>query len=129
MKIFDIVVLTVLASGAAAQELPKVKPINTSETMLRMCDGNYPDGTSPNSQKLVCSFRIQGIIEIMIQNCLSQAHGFTPLSSLTMAKPPSLGAAKQAYINYMNANPQIWGSFWSHAVIPALSEAFPCEEG
>lgn len=114
----------VLASVVNAKEVPKDY---SAERMLNLCKGevrNEDNGT----QSLICTFRLQGVVSMMIENCLSIPHGFKPVPLFTSAVPPSRGAIRQAYINFMEANPDKWGRSWHISVSMAISEAFPCEK-
>lgn len=105
-----------------AQDVPKDY---TAETMLNLCRGTAEG--DPDMQSVICTFRIQGVTSIMVENCLSVDKGFNPLPILTSESPPSRGAARQAFINYMEASPDKWGLPWHVAVSAALADTFPCD--
>ncbi|MEP3350180.1 MAG: hypothetical protein ABJM86_03080 [Hyphomicrobiales bacterium] len=105
-----------------AQEIPKNY---NAETMLNLCQGT--EGGAKEFQSMVCTFRIQGVSSMMIHNCASINQGFSPFPVLSSERPPSRGAAKQAFINFMQANPSKWALPWETALAHALSETFPCE--
>lgn len=126
MKILCVLGLVVLASGVAAQDVSKVGKNYTAEDMLNMCSGTGRD-YRPELQSIVCTFRIQGLSDLMIFNCQTRADGYDPASIFSMKPAPSKGSMRQVFKNYMRDNPQVWGEYWSLAVAVALSEAFPCE--
>lgn len=97
-----------------------------AETMLNLCKGEAA-GTPENVQSLICTFRIQGVGEMLNFNCTSRAGGYQPAPTLTARVVSSRGAARQAFINYMEDHPDIWNDYWAVAVALALSETFPCE--
>lgn len=111
-----------LAFQANAQEVPDDY---TAENMLELCKGSVRD-QDPKMQSIVCTFRIQGIVSVMIENCLSIDQGYSPATILTSEIPPSKGAARQAFTNYMEANPDKWGLPWHIGLSMALSDTFPC---
>lgn len=113
-----------LALPAQAQD---VSENYTAESMLKLCEGTVPN-RDPELQSMVCTFRIQGVVAIMVENCLSIREGFVPVPILSSGVAPSKGAARQAFKNYMAANPDKWGLPWHHAVALAISQAFPCTE-
>ena len=93
----------------------------------KLCEGAVAD-VDPEIQSTVCTFRMQGVISTMIDNCLSVGEGFSPAAVLSSDGPPSRGAARQAFKNYMEANPDSWGLPWHRAVALSLSETFPCTQ-
>ena len=97
----------------------------TAEKMLRLCEGAVV-GEDLEVQSLVCTFRMQGVTAILIENCLSLGQGFSPVTQLTSKRPPSRGAARQAFKNYMASNPDKWGLPWHQVVALSISETFPC---
>ncbi|MDZ4310744.1 MAG: hypothetical protein U1A24_09340 [Cypionkella sp.] len=113
-----------MALPANAQE---VEENYTAEKMLKLCEGSVAD-RDPEMQSMVCTFRLQGIISIMVENCLSISEGFSPVPALTSDRPPSRGAARQAFKNYMAENPDKWGLPWHQVVALSLSETFPCAQ-
>ena len=121
--VWSLVIWISLASTANSQKVPEDY---NAEHMLDLCNGEVPDGEK-GMQSMVCTFRMQGIIYMMVENCMSIAHGFKPLPLFTSERPPSRGAARQAFVNFMNANPDKWGLPWHHAVSMALSKNFPCK--
>lgn len=122
-SIWSLALWIALTSAANAQKVPKNY---NAEKMLNLCNGAIR-GEDKGMQSMVCTFRMQGITHMMVENCLSITRGFKPLPLLTSEKPPSRGAARQAFRNFMNANPDKWGLPWHHAVSMALSESFPCK--
>jgi len=99
----------------------------TAEKMLKLCQREVKN-ENPELQSLTCTFRIQGLSAVMIENCLSIEHGYKPVKLLAASAPPSRGAAKQAFINFMTSNPDKWGLPWHVATAMALSTNFPCEK-
>jgi hypothetical protein len=67
-----------------------------------------------------------GETALMVENCLSISEGFSPVLALTSNRPPSRGAARQAFKNYIAENPDKWGLPWHQVVALSLSETFPC---
>lgn len=122
MRKIAFLVLMLGPTNLHAQEVPKDY---NAETMLNLCRGTAEGETG--MQSMVCTFRIQGVTSIMIENCLSVDNGFEPLPALASGRPPSRGAARQAFVNFMDANPDKWGLPWHVALSLALSDAFPCE--
>ena len=106
-----------------AQEVPKNY---TAETMLNLCRGTAEEDAE--LQSMVCTFRIQGVTSIMVENCLSMEQGFDPLPILSSQLPPSKGAARQAFMNFMEKNPDVWGLPWHMPLSLALAETFPCDK-
>lgn len=98
----------------------------TAEAMLELCRGNA-SGTAKELQSMICTFRLQGITNILILNCGSINDGFSPAPNLTAGFPPSKGAVRQAYKNFMEENPELWGKYWSDIAALAISTTFPCE--
>lgn len=111
------------AGGASAQE---VREENNAETMLSFCEGTF-ESENQDIQSLVCTFRIQGVLTIMGENCTSKQSGYDPVPTLSALPPTSNRAARQAFINYMKDNPSDWGLPWHVAVARAISAEFPCE--
>lgn len=118
-----LVIWLTLASTVNAKEVPKEY---SGEEMLKLCKGEVR-GMDQGMQSMTCTFRLQGVVSMMIENCLSIPHGFKPVPLFTSETPSSRGATRQAFINFMEANPDKWGLPWHISVSMALSEAFPCE--
>lgn len=123
MKRAALLLSLVAPTPLAAQSVPTDY---NAETMLKLCRG-AADG-DPDMQSMICTFRIQGVAAITGENCLSKDQGYEPHEALASAPPPSRGSARQAFTNYMDANPDAWGLPWHIAVSLALSDAFPCME-
>ena len=118
--------VTLATSAMWAQTDPQISTDYNAETMLSFCEGDVPDAT-PEVQSLICTFRIQGVAEVMSRNCLTSTQGFQPHPAFTAMPPRSRGAMRQAFKNYMRENPHVWDARWAIAVMAALSEAFPCD--
>ena len=125
MKLFTWVVLLLLplAHSAYGNEVPEDYD---SEKMYRLCRGEV-SGEDKGLQSIICTFRLQGVIMMMVENCHSIDRGFQPMPLFTASSPPSNRAARQAFVNFMEANPQKWGDPWHVSVIMALAKTFPCE--
>lgn len=119
----SVLCLLITPLPASAEEVAKEY---NAETMLKFCTEDFP-GEDPEMQSIMCTFRLQGVVLTMVENCLSHEQGYTPNSVLSVRLPPSTGAARQAFVNYMTENRAAWGTSWHHAVYFALSEEFPCE--
>ena len=116
--------LSLFPVSAVAQDAPKDYK---AETMLKLCSG--PQSDAPRDlQSSVCTFRLQGVVSIMVENCLTRKQGLDPAPVMTASPPPSIGAVKQAYRNFLRDSPELWGLPWHHAAMMAISEAFPCDE-
>lgn len=111
------------SSAVNAEEVPKEY---RAERMYNLCKGEVR-GEDKGMQSMVCTFRLQGVVSMMIENCSSVTHGFKPFPLLASGRPPSRGATRQAFINFIEANPDKWGLPWHVTVSMALSEAFPCK--
>ena len=77
-----------------------------AEMMLNLCRGEVV-GTPENVQSLICTFRIQGLGDMMNYNCYSRSSGYEPAPTLTARIGRSGGAARQAFINYMEDHPEV----------------------
>jgi hypothetical protein len=115
----------VTMSAAATAETPDVN--YTAETMMKLCAGAVAD-ENPEFQSMVCTFRLQGVTEVMMGNCASASMGFQPAPDLSASKPPSRGAIRQAFLNYMEDHPEHWGLPWAQVAAMAISGSFPCEQ-
>lgn len=113
-----------IASTVNAKEVPKEY---RAERMYNLCKGEVR-GEDKGMQSMVCTFRLQGVVSMMIENCMSIVQGFEPMHLFASEIPPSRGAARQAFINFMKTNPDKWGLPWHIAVTMALSESFPCKQ-
>lgn len=111
-----------VANIAFGQEVPRDY---NAEKMLQLCTGTSPD-EDPKLQSMICTFRLQGASVILNENCRSIESGFAPAESLSSNSPPSQGAARQAFVNFMEDNPDNWGLPWHVAVSLAISRNFPC---
>lgn len=121
-----LLVLGFLMMGAAATaETPDVN--YTAETMMKLCVGSVPD-ENPEFQSMTCTFRLQGVTEVMMGNCASASMGYQPAPELSASKPPSRGAIRQAFLNYMEDHPEHWGLPWAQVATMAVSNSFPCEQ-
>lgn len=120
-----VVAVSLVAPSVRAQ-VPDDMENYTAEVMYRLCLGTETE-IRPEFQSLVCTFRLQGLVNIMIENCLSIEEGFSPAPLLTASLPPSRGALRQAFTNFMEENPAKWGLPWHVVAAMAASEAFPCE--
>jgi hypothetical protein len=100
----------------------------SAETMMKLCTGSVPD-ENPDFQSMTCTFRLQGLTDVMIGNCASVAMGFQPSPALSASRPPSRGAVRQAFLNFMEDHPEHWGVPWAQAAAMAVSGSFPCEQG
>ncbi len=115
-----------LTIGAAANaETPNEN--YTAETMMKLCSGSVTD-ESPEFQSMTCTFRLQGVTEVMMGNCASASMGFQPAPDLSASKPPSRGAIRQAFLNYIEDHPEHWGLPWAQVAAMAISRNFPCEK-
>ena len=110
--------------GAIAQERVPVE--YNAETMLKICRGEVVD-IPPDVQSMTCTFRIQGVADMMLYNCYSLQAGFNPAPQLSASVSGSRGAVRQTFINYMVDHPEIWDDHWAGALATALSQSFPCE--
>ncbi len=126
LGVFLIALLGLAATTALSQETTQIPENYNAETMLKICKGEA-DENDQDMQSMVCTFRIQGIIMMSVENCMSIKDGFSPTPLLTSSAPPSRGAARQAFINFMEDNPQSWSLPWHQAVALSLSATFPCE--
>ena len=117
-----IIVWLSLSNMSYSQDAPKDYQ---AEKMFELCNG-ASSGEDKRMQSLICTFRLQGVINIMIENCRSKSEGYTPSSIFTSKGPPSNKAARQAFQNYMETNPDKWGISWHIVVALAISEVFPC---
>lgn len=124
IRIFFLLGIVGLSNATFAQE--RVKEDYNAEQMLRLCKGEVR-GMSPDMQSLVCTFRIQGLADLMIHNCESIEFGYRPAPQLSASIIGSTGAIRQTFVNYMEDHPEIWGDYWSFALSTTLSESFPCE--
>jgi hypothetical protein len=123
---FVLVALGFLTIGAAANaETPNEN--YTAETMMKLCAGTVTD-ESPEFQSMTCTFRLQGVTEVMMGNCASASMGYQPAPELSASKPPSKGAIRQAFLNYMEDHPEHWGLPWAQVAAMAVSSSFPCKE-
>ena len=123
IKVIAAVCVTLTAMDpASAKEVGKGY---SAEEMLKLCEGEVED-MSLDFQNLTCTFRLQGVVEMMIMNCSSVVDGMDPDRGLSAGKPPSMGAMRQAYVNYMKDHPEVWGRPWFEVVAGAASETFPC---
>jgi hypothetical protein len=109
-----------------AQDTIDVAQDYNAESMLNFCRGDVSD-MSPDSQSMICTFRLQGVAEMMLHNCFSRETGFSPAPVLSAQISGSRGAIRQAFVNFMEDNPAMWGEHWSTVVAVAFSENFPCE--
>ena len=116
----------VVASQLFAQGSSDLPKAYDAETMLNLCRGEVSD-MPPEMQSMTCTFRLQGVGDMMSFNCLSREAGFEPAPAFSAQISASRGAVRQTFINFMEANPEVWGSYWAEAVALALSESFPCE--
>lgn len=118
--------LGLVAGQVVAQNAVGVQKEYNGETMLNLCKGTVPD-VPPDVQSMTCTFRLQGVSDLMNYNCVSQREGFDPAPRLSAAISGSRGAVRQTFINYMEDHPEIWGVHWSWAVAVVMSESFACE--
>lgn len=129
MKIKTWALLLILLCQASmpvlAQDSEQVPENYNAETMMKLCKGEAEE--DPDLQSLICTFRIQGVSVMASENCWSILDGHSPLSDLAASPPPSRGAARQAFLNFMEENPQVWDLPWHKAVALSLSTTFPCE--
>lgn len=121
--ILPIASVVMFAGGVSSQE---VQEEYNAETMLSFCEGTF-ESENQDIQSLVCTFRIQGVLTIMGENCASKQAGYDPVPDLSALPPASNRAARQAFINYMKDNPADWGLPWHVALARAISAEFPCE--
>lgn len=112
-------------SAAATAETPDVN--YTAETMMKLCAGTVAD-ENLEFQSMVCTFRLQGVTEVMMGNCASASMGYQPAPELSASKPPSRGAIRQAFLNYMEDHPEHWGLPWAQVAAMAVSSSFPCKD-
>lgn len=115
----------IMLSPLAAED--GAKPENyTAEVMHRLCLGSERDEDA-DIQRMICTFRLQGVANIMIENCASTASGYQPAPALSASPPPSRGALRQAFMNYVEAHPAEWGEPWHIVAARATSGNFPCK--
>lgn len=74
----------------------------------------------------VCSSVISTSVQLLTTNCESISEGYDPDSTLTVGYVPSIDAAVKAFIRYAEKHFELRDEPWLDAIIPALSEAFPC---
>lgn len=98
----------------------------TAETMMKLCTGAVAD-VDPAVQSMTCTFRLQGLTEVMMGNCASVSWGHQPDPALSASKPPSRGAIRQAFLNHMQDHPEHWGLPWAQVAVKAISGSFPCD--
>lgn len=73
-----------------------------------------------------CMAVVDTVTTMLAYGCHSSTIGYAPLYS---ASPPSsTGAAVQTFVNWAEANPQMWGENAVDGVIAAIMETFTCEE-
>lgn len=123
---FVMLALGVLTIGGAATAETSDENY-TAETMMKLCAGTVAD-ENPEFQSMICTFRLQGVTEVMIGNCASASMGFQPAPELSASKPPSRGAIRQAFLNYMDDHPEHWGLPWAQVAAMAVSSSFPCKD-
>lgn len=70
-----------------------------------------------------CAGMADGTIQVMVYNCSLGANPLLPKA----APPPSVGAAAQAFLNWADAHPELWGERFADGMIAAAMETFPCE--
>lgn len=121
--IISVVLYSFCVEAPFAQDVPEEY---NAETMLSFCEGTYEEENA-DLQSLVCTFRIQGVLSIMGENCASKQVGYDPVPTLMASPPSSNRAARQAFINYMKDNPSDWGLTWYFVLAKAMSEEFPCD--
>lgn len=126
LPVVFVVGLAVAATHAEAQDDLQVPEQYNAETMLRLCQGEISDAPK-DVQSLTCTFRIQGVADMMLYNCGSKEAGHDPAPHLSAYVTGSRGAVRQTFINYMEDHPEVWGEHWSLALAIAFSEMFPCE--
>lgn len=117
--------LAIVCMGATAQA--EIKQEHTAETMKALCEGTQPN-EAPDLQSMVCTFRIQGVAEMMQVNCLSAQQGWKPAPALAANPIGSNKALRQTFINYMKSHPERWQDHWVFVLAEAISEKFPCED-
>jgi len=117
--------LVVAGSSAWAEEAAELPFDYTAEAMLELCNGEASGGQQ-DMQSMVCTFRLQGVVDTMMWNCSTRNGGYDPAPSLTAGDVPSKGSARQAFKNYMADHPERWGEPWSLVAALAISETFPC---
>ena len=124
------VLSTVIAStcGAGwAQDTQPVPKEYQAEEMMKLCTGAI-QGAPADTQSLICTFRLQGVGDVMSRNCFSRGEGFDPSPHLTASITASREAVKQAFLNHMEAHPEEWDDYWADVVANALSDTFPCSQ-
>lgn len=123
------VMLTVLLSQNAFAEnaTGEIKKEQTAETMLGFCEGTL-SGVPTDVQSLTCTFRIQGVADLMTMNCEAAGRGWNPPPLLTAKPLKSNRAIRQTFINYMKDHPEDWRDYWAFVLAKAISEKFPCED-
>ena len=114
-------------SATSALSSSETNSYYTAEAMLQLCEGTK-QGVPDEVQSLICTFRLQGLAEAMGGNCQSMKEGYRPAPYLSIAAPPSRGAIRQAFKNYAEAHPELWGEWWSSVAAIALAQTFPCVE-
>jgi hypothetical protein len=118
-------IIAMVGTSVWAQTIGSVPTEYQAEEMMKLCRGEVT-GANPSSQSLICTFRLQGVGDMMSQNCASVIEGFEPHPRLSARIEASRGAVRQAFLNYMDAHPEEWGDYWANVVSNALSETFPC---
>lgn len=126
MRLFSgaMLVVLLLVQTANGNELSENY---VSEKMYRLCRGEVT-GEDKGLQSMICTFRLQGVMMMMVENCHSIDGGFQPMPLFTASSPPSNRAARQAFVNFMESNPEKWGDPWHVSVVMALAETFPCDK-
>lgn len=114
---------------ASAQSVgsSQVKKLLTAETMMELCEGSVPN-EPVNLQSMTCSFRIQGVVSMMIMNCLLSGEDFLPNPRLSASPPVSNKAIQQTFLNFMKERPELWSEHWATVLAVSISDTFPCED-
>jgi len=116
-----------LVSNAANAQLSPNQP--TVKSMQGFCELLLQDGELSifgSIQAGVCSSVISTSVQILKLNCDSKIEGFSPNPSLAVGYVPSIEVAARAFVVYAQRNRQIQNEHWLDAILPALSERFPC---
>jgi len=114
----QILVLTLLASHSSADT------VQDGRNGCLIVEDLRPD---MSDQQLVsvgkCVGMADGVVQVMIYNCIHASDAPVPKASA----PPSIGATIQAFLNWSDAHPELWGESFSNGMMAAAMETFPCE--
>ncbi|WP_400083790.1 hypothetical protein [Yoonia sp. R78084] len=81
--------------------------------------------TQEQIQATACGSFINGIVNMMITNCLSD---FPVPDNLKASSPHTMRAYVQGFLNWADENPNRWSDDKFLGIVDAISINFPCEE-